>query len=90
MAAVLDYPSDNRVNALLQCMQGRARRASADRYQFSFGFDGLAPGPSAWDTLSLVHAEMEMALKHLRRAYEAVTKWVHPAARGTQRSSFPS
>ena len=54
MTAVLDFPSDDRVAALVQCMQGRARRVSASRYQFSLGFDGLAAGPSAWDTLSLV------------------------------------
>jgi hypothetical protein len=50
MTAVLDFPSDDRVAALVQCMQGRARRASTGRYQFSLGFDGLAAGPSVWDT----------------------------------------
>lgn len=83
MAAILEFPSDDRVVTLVQCMQGRARRVSAGGYQFSLNFDGLVAGPSAWGTLSVVQAEMDDALKHVRRAYEAVTAWVRPGAGGT-------
>ena len=73
MTVVLGFPANDCVAALVQCMQARGRRVSASRYQLSLGFDGLAVGPSAWDTVSLVQAEMDKALKHVSLAYHALT-----------------
>jgi hypothetical protein len=53
-------------------------------------------GPSAWDTVSLVQAEMDKALTHVGLAFHALTGWLRrgpsprssrslptPASRGT-------
>jgi hypothetical protein len=73
MAAILDFPSDDRIVALIQGMQARVRRVSASRYQLSLGFDGLAVRPSAWDMLFVVQTEIDKAFMHLGLAYRALT-----------------
>jgi hypothetical protein len=91
MTAVFNFPTHDRVAALVQCMQARVCTVSASRYQFSLGFDGLAVGPPAWDTVSLVQAEMEKALKHVGLAFHALTDWLRrgPSPRSSRSLSTP-
>jgi hypothetical protein len=81
MTSDIEVLTDERVAALVKCMQSRVQRGAASRYYFSLAFEGLAVSPSAWDTLSLVQTEMDKAGKHLYLAYEAVTGWLLRGAR---------
>jgi hypothetical protein len=73
--------SEERIAALIRCMQPRVQRGSASRYYFSHAFEGLAVSASVWDTLSFVQAEMSKASQHLEIAFEAVAGWLLRSAR---------
>jgi hypothetical protein len=81
MTSDIKVLTDERVAALVKCMQSRVQRGSAGGYYLSLAFESLAVSPSAWDTFSLAQAEMNKASNHVRIAYEAVTGWLLRGAR---------
>lgn len=81
MTPDIEVHADERVAALVKCMQSRALLGSAKRYRFSLAFEGLAASPSAWNTLALVQAELDQAGKHVHVAREAVVGWILRGAR---------
>jgi hypothetical protein len=76
MTADIEVVSNERVAALVKSMQFRLPRGSVRRHHFWLAFEDLAPSPSAWDTFSLVQAEMNEAGRHVHAAYEAVADWL--------------